>query len=243
MYKYNDKARYSLVDQKGNIPPHQILNFFQNCSSEQSEQVGKGVKYMMGLNKAWVLLGYQICIDRPIKYEEEIIVGTEPTGFRGFFGQRNYCIMDKEENYIVKADSLWTLIDMESREPVRITEEDFGGYTLGESFEGIKAKRKLRFTSQGEKKGSFKVLNNYIDNNGHMNNANYLMLASEFLPNIEELTQINIAFIKEALLGQDMTVYVHNEEEGIGVCFKNDEGEELCKILAMTSEAARDKRG
>lgn len=233
MYKYKDKARYSLVNNKGYIPPHQILNYFQNCSSEQSEVIGKGVKYMMSQKKAWVLLGYKLVIQRPIKYEEELIVGTEPTGFKGFFGRRNYCIMDTEENYIVQADSLWTLIDMEERGPVRITEENFSGYTLGQSFENVKAARKLRFKSEGELKGEFEVLKNYIDNNGHMNNANYLMLADEFLPSIENIAEIDIAFIKEAMLGQKMEAYVHDEEEGIGVSFMVD-GEEACKILART---------
>ena len=207
MYKYKDKARYSLVNNKGYIPPHQILNYFQNCSSEQSEVIGKGVKYMMSQKKAWVLLGYKLVIQRPIKYEEELIVGTEPTGFKGFFGRRNYCIMDTEEN--------------------------FSGYTLGQSFENVKAARKLRFKSEGELKGEFEVLKNYIDNNGHMNNANYLMLADEFLPSIENIAEIDIAFIKEAMLGQKMEAYVHDEEEGIGVSFMVD-GEEACKILART---------
>ena len=97
----------------GTVPPYEILNFFQNCSTEQSESIGKGVKFMLGLNKAWVLIGYKLIINRPVKYEENIIVGTEPTDFKGFFGRRNYCIMDENENFIVKADSLWTLIDLD----------------------------------------------------------------------------------------------------------------------------------
>ena len=231
MYKYKDKIRYSLVDKSGTVPPYEILNLFQNCSTEQSETIGKGVSYMLGLNKAWVLIGYKLVIERPVKYEEDIIVGTEPTGFRGFFGQRKYCIMDKDENYIIKADSLWTIIDLDSRSPLRITEEDFLGYELGEAFEGIKVERKIVFESEGEEQKAKIVPKSFIDNNGHMNNANYLRLAYEYVDDFDKATEISIAFVKEAVEGQKIVPYIHKEADGVGITFKNIDGEDLAKVL------------
>ena len=139
--------------------------------------------------------------------------------------------MDKNENYIVKADSLWTLIDLDSRSPLRITEEDFDGYKLGESFEGIKAERKLVFKSDGEQMKSIVVPKSFIDNNGHVNNANYLRLAYEYVDEIDMAKEISIAFVKEAVEGQEIIPYKHLEEDGIGVTFKNSDDEILSRVL------------
>ena len=231
MYKYEDKIRYSDVDRAGIVPAYQVLNFFQNASTAQSEVVGKGVEYMMSHNRGWVLIGYKIKFNRHIRYDEDIIVGTEPTGFRGFFGRRNYCIMDPEQNYIVKADTLWTLIDIEKRMPVRITEDEFEGYPMGEPFDDVKASRKLFFKSEGVEQEPVKVLKSFIDNNGHMNNTNYLRVAYEYIPEMSEASEIEIAFVKEAVEGQEMIPYVHEEEDGKGVCFKDADGEVLANII------------
>ena len=139
--------------------------------------------------------------------------------------------MDKDENYIVKADSLWTLIDLDSRSPLRITEEDFEGYELGEQFEEVNAERKLPFKSEGEQMPSVIVPKSFIDNNGHMNNANYLRLAYEYIEDMDKASEISIAFVKEAVEGQEIIPYKHFEEDGVGVLFKNTDGDDLAKVL------------
>ena len=139
--------------------------------------------------------------------------------------------MDENEDFIIKADSLWTLIDLDSRSPLRITEEDFVGYELGEAFEDVKADRKMTFKSEGEEQKAKIVPKNFIDNNGHMNNANYLRLAYEYVDDIDKAKEISIAFMKEAVEGQKIVPFVHKEEDGVGVTFKSIDGEELNKVF------------
>ncbi len=98
------------------------------------------------------------------------------------FASRQYFIKDENGDYLVQADSLWVLIDIQTRKPLRITEEDSSVYKPEPIFDNIKASRKIRFSSERTKLESFKVLKTYIDSNGHMNNANYLRAAEEFLP-------------------------------------------------------------
>ena len=231
MYKYKDKIRYSHVDKKGKVPPYEILNFFQNCSTEQSEVIGKGVKYMLDHGKGWVIVGYKLVFERAVKYEDDIVIGTAPTGFKGFFARRKYAIMDESENFIVKADSLWTLIDMESRSPIRITEEEYEGYPMEDGFEGIKAERKLVFDAEATKMPSITVPKSFIDNNGHMNNANYLRAAYEYMEETKDIKEIQIAFLKEAVEGQEMIPYKYDLEDATGIEFRDTDGDVLCKVL------------
>ena len=51
---------------------------------------------------------------------------------------RQFWIKDANGGYIVKAESIWSLLDTEKRMPVRITEGDISKYQLGEAFDSLK---------------------------------------------------------------------------------------------------------
>ena len=78
-----------------------------------------------------------------------------------------------------------------------------------------------------------KVLKTYIDSNGHMNNANYLRAAEEFLPTNFPCHEVDIVYNKEAMEGEIITPYLYSEENGIGISFENQSGETLTRIMLM----------
>ena len=43
MYTYNTKVSYSRLDKTGKVPYHEIINYLQDCSTFQSEELGVGV--------------------------------------------------------------------------------------------------------------------------------------------------------------------------------------------------------
>lgn len=95
---------------------------------------------------------------------------------------RQFWIKDANGGYIVKAESIWSLLDTEKRMPVRITEGDISKYQLGEAFDSLKVSRKLKFQGEREVLGTTKVFKSFIDTNGHLNNADYMRIVEQFLP-------------------------------------------------------------
>ena len=89
----------------------------------------------------------------------------------------------------------------------------------------------MSFKSEGEEQKAKIVPKSFIDNNGHMNNANYLRLAYEYVDDIDKAKEISIAFLKEAVEGQKIVPFVHKEEDGVGVTFKSVDGDELNKVF------------
>lgn len=230
MYTYNTRVSYSRLDKTGRVPYHEIINYLQDCSTFQSEELGVGVEHLKAQNKAWVMLAHKIQIVRELQLGEEIVVGTCPTDFGKVMATRQFFIKDKTGEFVVKAESIWGLIDIQERIPIRITEEDCSKYVKETAFDSIKPSRKIRFTGQGEIVGDVKVHRNDIDTNGHVNNANYLRMISDYLPKDEYYNQIEIVYNKEALEGEKIICTKYCKEEGIGMSLKDENGETHAQI-------------
>lgn len=225
MFSFNTKVSYSRVDRNEQVPIYEIMNYMQDCTNFHSESLGVGHKYMKSIGKVWVLISYKIKINKPIMLGQDICVGTAPTKFDSLFGLRQFFIKDDKGEYLVQADSIWVLIDLKNRKPTRITEEYLKKYKLETIFEGVTAKRKIRFKGEKHKLPAFEVKKTYIDDNGHMNNADYLRAAIEYLPECFMCKEMDIVYNKEAMEGETIIPYMYKEEEGIGISFEDEKGE------------------
>ena len=59
MYSFKSRVRYSEINRDGLLDIPAVLNYFQDCSTFQSEQLGVGVDYLKKEKKAWVLSSWR----------------------------------------------------------------------------------------------------------------------------------------------------------------------------------------
>ncbi len=123
MYSFESKVRYSEVDSEGHIKLNSILDYFQDCSFFQSEELGVGLSFMAGKKLAWVLTSWQVEISRYPAYGEDITVSTWPYDFKSFFGYRNFTIKGAGEELCARANSVWVLLDVKTGRPTRVLQE------------------------------------------------------------------------------------------------------------------------
>ena len=71
-YSFSGKVRYSEIGENGLLTLPGILNYFQDCSTFQSEDVGLGMKSLKERNRFWVLSAWQVIINRYPDFGEEI---------------------------------------------------------------------------------------------------------------------------------------------------------------------------
>ena len=102
MYSFESKIRYSECDSNCKLRLEALLNYFQDASTFQSEELGAGFDYLVPRNLVWVLVSWQIDINRYPKLGEEVIIGTHPHDFKGFWGSRNFCMMTREGEMLAK---------------------------------------------------------------------------------------------------------------------------------------------
>ena len=171
MYKMNGRVRYSEcgIDNKIKLPA--IINYFQDCTTENSETIGVGHDYLVDRKRAWILNSWQVEIMRRPHVGESIEVGTWATGFKGVFGPRDFCMKTPEGEEIARAHSLWVYIDTESGRPVKPTEEEIAVYEVGEPIVMEEVSRKIKVPEGAVVVDTFPVHKYHIDTIVHVNNS------------------------------------------------------------------------
>ena len=99
MYSFRSRVRFSECDTDGKLAFTALLNYFQDCSTQQSEDLGIGVKALHERGTMWVVNSWQIDILRHPKLGDEVETGTLPYDIRGFFGKRNFFMKDADGEF------------------------------------------------------------------------------------------------------------------------------------------------
>lgn len=206
MYSFKSRVRYSEVDSERKLSMTAIINYLQDCSTFQSEDLGVGIDYLKPLHRAWFLSSWQIVIERYPTLGEEIIVSTWPYEFKGIYGLRNFTIQDADGNYLVKANSTWFLFDTEAGRPMRIDEKDVEAYRaeLADRLDMDYAPRKISVPDIWTEAEPVSVMRHHIDTNQHVNNAQYVEIAREVLSGSETISEVRVEYKKAAVLGDVM---------------------------------------
>ena len=201
MYEFNSRVRYSEIDHHGTLTLPALINYSQDCSTLQSEDVGLGTEVLKAEKRAWILSYWQGIAERYPALGERITIGTFPTEFKGLFGNRNFYIKDESGNMIAKAYSVWVFLDTETGRPVRPEEKDIKPYGMGEALDMPYNGRKISLPEETEALEAFPVRRYHIDTNEHVNNCQYVQMALEFLPADRQFRQIRVEYKKSAVLG------------------------------------------
>lgn len=227
MYTFDSRVRYSETDEKGTLSVTAAVNYFQDCSTFQSEDVGRGVRYFEEHGRAWWLSSWQIVFDRCPALGEPIVIATYPYDFRGIYGYRNFMILDRDGNYLVRANSVWFLYDLKEGRPVRVTEEDVRPYgdLKAEPLPMDYAAGKLETLKEYREEKRLVVGRHHIDTNHHMNNARYAEIAAEFLPENFQVGELRMEYRKAAVLGDVIVPRTGQSGGGITVELYSPAGE------------------
>lgn len=101
MYTFDSRIRYSEIGEDKRLTLEGLLNYFQDCSTFQSQDIGRGVEVLETNHVAWVLSFYQVCINRLPKLGETVCTGTKAYEFRSFLGGRNFQMTARDGEVLV----------------------------------------------------------------------------------------------------------------------------------------------
>lgn len=204
MYTYEMRVGYSVLDESLRMTLPAILDCFQDVSIFASEDSSISVDYLYSHNMIWLLGTWQLVIGRRPRMGEKIKIMTEPYEFRGFLGYRSFFMEDAEGNTIIKAVSMWTLLDTTTLLPAVPTQRMLDEYKLGKKPDMKILPRKIKLLGEMKEQERFTVRKYQIDSNNHMNNVEYVKLAMETLPENTEVGQLRVEYKKPAYYGEEV---------------------------------------
>jgi acyl-ACP thioesterase len=219
----NSRVRFSETDKDRKITLGAIVDYFQDCSTFQSEDLGVGFSYLKPMNLAWVLSYWQIVVAEYPMLGENIRVSTLPYNFKGFLGSRNFIMENEAGKRVAWANSLWTLLDMGKGFPKRPTEEILKAYPVEEKIEMDYESRKIAVSGEEQRKEPLVVREHHLDCNGHVNNGQYIKMAQNFLPEDFAIHQMRAEYRMQAMLGDRIYPSCYVTEDKFTVCLKNEE--------------------
>ena len=223
MYQFESRVRFSETDRERALTLEAMVDYFQDCSTFQSEDLGVGFSYLLPRNLTWVLLYWHIVIEEVPKLGDNVKICTLPYDFKGFYGKRNFYMESEEGKKIVKADSLWVLLDMKKMLPVKVSEEILQFYPNEEKIEMEYLPRKITMIGEETSEEELVIQKHHLDCNNHVNNGQYIKIAAVYLPQDFKVSQMRAEYRKQAHLGDVIYPYVYTHENKIFVSLCNEE--------------------
>lgn len=210
MYTFDSRVRYSETAEDGRISLNAIIDYMQDCTNFQSEDLGVGLEFHAKHGLMWVLNSWQIIVEQYPKMGEMITVGTQSTGYEKMFGYRNFLITDAQGACVAKANSNWVLMDLKKGRPMIVTPEIGDVYGKAEPLEMEYAPRKIKLPEGGRAQEEIVVHEYHLDTNHHVNNRQYVQMAMEFLDQGTRVKELRVEYKKQAVLGDRITPVVYD---------------------------------
>lgn len=239
MYRLDGRIRYSETDEDGFLTMTGIINYFQDCSTFQSEDCGVGVEFLKKEHRAWMVSSWRIVVDQYPKLGDRVQIVTWPYAFKGIYGYRNFAVLDSKGSYLVRANSIWFLCDTDTLLPTRVRDEDVAPYGAEEpKLEMGEVPRKILLPQEFEE-GEPIIVNRYhIDTNHHVNNAQYVEIARQAAGETRRIRELRAEYKKAAVLNDVMIPRVSAIENGHVLSLCSTEGRPYAVVWMQYADTA-----
>lgn len=218
-------VRYSETDETGRLSLPALVNYFQDVAELHGSSLGIGYRYLQKKNLAWLLSSWQIVIDRMPEISEEYTLQTWGWKFAGTFGMRNCTLLDKDGRILVRANSNWFLFDTKNQRPVKVPQSMIDAYGIHPRVDMDYASRKVPDPDGGQAMEVFAVGRQNLDTNHHVNNAQYIAMAEEYLPEGFETAELRVEYKKQARLGDMVVPVVQKTDRGYWLSLRGEDGQ------------------
>lgn len=231
MYSFDSRVRYSEVNENCQMELNNIIDYFQDCSCFQSEDLNVSMNHLKELHCAWLLNSWQIIVNRFPMFGEKITTSTWAYGFDSIYGYRNFMMKNSDGEILAVANSNWIYVDILNTRICKLTEDVTSPYPIEPKYEGMEyASRKIRIPKESTEYDSILVMPHHIDSNHHMNNGQYVKLAEQYLPKDFKIKQMRAEYKQQALLGNVMIPRVSVDGQVCTIVFVNPDNRPYCII-------------
>ena len=213
MYSLKYKVTTSTCDSEGRLKLYSALQMMQDCSEMWIDSEPGIKQYFTVQNMAQLLVSRQVEIVRVPSYKEELTVTTSVYGMKPMFGFRNTFIYDAEGKPCYRTWSMGAFVDKSDGKLKRIDEPTLDSMHLDPQLELNYQDRRIILPKEGGKTlEPIRVLRADIDYNKHMNNANYVRVAMELLPEDFEVKGLRVEHRVAAKLADQLIPTLYEQD-------------------------------
>ena len=215
MYSLKYKVTTSTCDSEGRLKLYSALQMMQDCSEMWIDSEPGVKQYFAEQNMAQLLATRQVEIIRVPEYKEELTVTSTVYDMKPMFGFRNTFIYDAQGNPCYKTWSMGAFVDKVAGKLKRVDQATIDSMNLEPQKEMNYRDRRIILPKQGgDILEPVRVLRADIDYNKHMNNANYVRMAMELLPESMVVRGMRVEYRVVAKLGDILIPTMYQIDDG-----------------------------
>ena len=215
MYTLDYLVTTSTCDSEGRLKLYSALQMMQDCSEMWIDSEPAARKFFNDNNMTQLLATRQVEVIRVPRFKERLSVTTSIYEVMPMYGFRNTFIRDAQGNPCYRTWSMGAFVDLATGKLARISDDAIASLTL-EPKQGMNYRgRRISLPKQdGTVMDPVRVMRADIDYNRHMNNANYVRIAMELLPEGFEVKDMRVEYRIAARLDDLLTPTVYSIEGG-----------------------------
>ena len=210
-------------------------NQMLNAADFHSTDRGFGMKYLMTIQRSWVLSRLAIEMTEMPGQHERYTVETWVESAMRFFTSRNFSVAGSNGHVYGYGRSIWAMIDTESRQPTDIMKIDNGAinnWIMADKPCPIEKGGRVKMSENADFVRSIDVYYHDVDINGHVNSVKY----------IEHVLDLwDIAWYREHPLKRFEIAYVAETHQGDQLRFYREQTaeNEYCVRLTKANVSAQ----
>ena len=223
MYTLNYKVTTSCCDSEGKLKLYSALQMMQDCSEMWIDSEPTARKFFSDNNMTQLLATRQVEVVRVPLFKEDLTVTTSIYEVLPMYGFRNTFIRDAQGQPCYRTWSMGAFVDLATGKLARLSEGAIASLTLEAKQEmNYRGRRIILPKQEGNLMESVMVMRADIDYNRHMNNANYVRIAMELLPEGFEVYDMRVEYRIAAKLGDLLTPTLYPIDSGYIVALAID---------------------
>ena len=195
-------------------------NHLLNAADFHSTDRGFGMKYLMSIQRSWVLSRLAIEMDEMPSQYTRFNVETWVESAMRYFTSRNFRVVSGDKVYGY-GRSIWAMIDTESRQPTDIYDIDNGAidnWIVKDKECPIDKGGRVRVEAEAQLVHTIDTYYNDVDINGHINSVKYIEHVLDLWPiswySDHQVHRFEIAYVAEAHAGDQLSFFREQTADG-----------------------------
>ena len=215
MFSLDYKVTTSTCDSEGRLKLFSALQMMQDCSEMWIDSEPAARQFFSDNNMTQLLATRQVEVVRVPCFKEDLTVTTSIYEVLPMYGFRNTFIRDAQGQPCYRTWSMGAFVDLATGRLARLSDDAIASLTLVPKQEmNYRGRRIILPKQDGTVLDPVSVMRADIDYNRHMNNANYVRIAMELLPDGFEVTDMRVEYRIAAKLGDSLTPILYETDGG-----------------------------
>ena len=189
-------------------------NHMLNAADFHSSDRGFGMKYLLTINRSWVLSRLAIEMDEMPQMYTKFNVETWVESAMRYFTSRNFRVVGQDGKVYGYGRSIWAMIDTESRQPTDIFAIDNGAinnWIVADKECPIDKGGRVKMGDAAQLVATIETKYNDVDINGHINSVKYIEHVLDLWDldwyRQHHIRRFEIAYVAEAHQGDTLSFY------------------------------------